>query len=656
MKPAASMLTQIDELPGEEIEFGIGDPRWVMRTQARLYSDVTTAIIREYSTNAYDAHVEAGNTAPIEVTLPSMMNNNCFVVRDKGVGMDLSIFKKIYTQFGVSPKRTDSTTNGMLGYGSKSGVAYTTAFSVTSVRNGCKIEGVIQRRPDWSIVLKVVSQTKTDEPNGTTITIPVHNVDEFNHKAKEFYKFWLPGRVLVNGVEPQHAVGEKITDNFYYSTQWNTSYVVMGNVAYRIANPDALFRNSKMSRVNFVAYVDDFKTDDGVQAVEFTPSREDLEYTEHTKNTLQSVINSFEQQIVAKAKADIDSAANHAEAFKAWKHWTDTLGKAMFEALTFKGDAFEPQFKINGYRYYKNSYTNSVQSIQSWGVEQMDNTMVVTEFGINMSSNAKAKAREFAKLKGWNVNYILFTAATKNGVVSKWISKDRFVTWEALKAAVPVAPKTHNGVNNNPNTGRVKGSWDYYTSNGFETQKPLPSTTTDLFYISVHYAKNWSVPALMESLNMRANAAVLVVPANRLPKLLRENPKIKEFTSHAKRQVVLDGGTLLCDKGKEVKNLSLNTRRWLSNMDVARLDDPRLAYYTDLIAREDELTKRYDDNLSLAQECKMRYTIKEYRSTDENYVTNTYPLLAGMSYYSIHNDVYVYMNAKFASESEKKNG
>ena len=159
MIPVKDTLVDFDSMPGEEISFGIGDPRWVMKTQADLYSDITTAIIREYSTNAYDAHVMAGNPNPIRVTLPSTLNT-FFVVEDDGVGMSMDLLRKVYTQFGVSDKRDSNKTNGMLGYGSKSGIAYTNQFSVTSVRDGVKIEGNIKRKPDWEIVLKIVSQTK----------------------------------------------------------------------------------------------------------------------------------------------------------------------------------------------------------------------------------------------------------------------------------------------------------------------------------------------------------------------------------------------------------------------------------------------------------------------------------------------------------------
>src|SRR5690606_8495790 len=162
MIPVKDSLIDVDTLPGKEIAFGIGDPRWVMKTQADLYSDITTAIIREYSTNAYDAHVMAGNPDPIEVTLPSVMDPY-FIVEDRGVGMNMETFERVYTQYGVSDKRESNDTNGMLGYGSKSGVAYTTQFEVTSVKDGVKIHGIVKRKPDWAIVLKVVSTTRTSD-------------------------------------------------------------------------------------------------------------------------------------------------------------------------------------------------------------------------------------------------------------------------------------------------------------------------------------------------------------------------------------------------------------------------------------------------------------------------------------------------------------
>lgn len=652
MIPVKDTLVDIDTLPGEEIEFGIGDPRWVMKTQADLYSDITTAIIREYSTNAYDAHVMAGNPDPIEVTLPSMMNP-FFVVEDKGVGMDVNIFRKIYTQFGVSDKRDSNTTNGMLGYGSKSGIAYTTQFSVTSVKNGIKTHGIIQRKPDWRIVLKVVSQTKTDEPNGTRISIPVHNWQEFTQKANDFYKFWLPGRVRVNGAEPVHHVGEKITEGLYYSKDWSTSYVVMGNVAYRIANPAALFRDSKMGSINFVAYVDDFKTEDGSAPVEFTPSREDLKYTDRTKATLQAVIDNFAKEIVDTAKAEIDAATSHAEAYEAWSKWTGVLGKRMFDDLEYKGDKFQPDFPVRATRYDARGYSYAVQQIRNWHVEQMSSTMVITDFGINLTSTHKKKVKEYAKLKDLKTTYFLFVAGDGSDIKSPWFERgERFVSWEDVKAALPKAPVVRNTASG---PGRVKGTFDFITPTMDEFEKELPKDQSNLFYITVQETKRFSARRIA---NMLFDGAwtVVILPQNRLAKFNRENPKVQSLIAYAQTKVVKNGGSLLCDDAKKVKDIEYTSRQWLSRMDLSKIDDPEIHRLRTLIKNEENLTKRYDENLALAGQVGMRYNVREHEPKHSTDLSKKYPLLSRLSYYSkIHSHVYVYMNAVHAAEKENKN-
>lgn len=645
MRPAPDTLTQIDELPGEEIKFGIGDPRWVMRTQAKLYSDVTTAIIREYSTNAYDAHVMAGHTDPIEVTLPNPMNP-FFVVKDHGVGMSMDLFRKVYTQFGVSDKRESNDTNGQLGYGSKSGVAYTNQFSVTSVRDGEKISGVIMRKPDWEIVLKVVSRVKTDEPNGTTITIPVHNVEEFNHKAKDFYKFWLPGRVLVNGKEPDHYVGKEITENLYYSNEWNKSFIVLGNVAYRINNPDALFYNTKMNRLNFVAYVDDYKTDDGAAPVEFVPSREDLEYSDRTKATLQAIVNEFENKILATAKAEVAAAANHAEAYNTWSEWTGSMGKALFANLEFNGDKFSSDFNIKAWRYATTRYSYSTQRINQWNVESMDKTMVVTGFTPkNLASDHKKKAKQYASINGWTLNYILFSE-DDGSIDSPWVDKTKFVDWETLKAALPKKPKQPRQA---VIGGRLAGSFDIINSLGRQNEQTI-SSTNDLYYIRVQDEKEWDVKNVLGLL--KSKATVVILGANRLDKFNRDYPMVKEFTEWAKSQVVVDGSSLLSDDAKKIRGIDYEARRWVNALDPTRLDDPEFADIRRLIKNEDALTEAYERNLTLARWCKMWYSVKEHRVTTDDSLMTRYPLLRSMSYGRPHDHVYIYLNAAYAAETE----
>lgn len=644
MIPVQSDILDIDEIPGEEIEFSIGDPRWMMRSQARMYSNREMAVAREYSTNAYDANVERFTrrglaVPPIKVTLPSMMNN-LFIVEDAGDGMSLDDLRNVYTKFGNSTKRDTNEANGIFGFGCKSALAYTSTFTVITVHDGTKIEAQVKRRDDWSIVMKIVATSRTTAPSGTKIVVPVHNWQEFTQKANDFYKFWLPGRVLVNGVEPVHSVGEKITDGLYHSKNWNTSYVVIANVPYRIENPQALFRNGKMQPVNFVAYVDN-------GSMEFTPNREALEYTEHTKAELQKVIDNFADSIVAKAKASITKAKTHAEAYEAWSKWGDVLGSAMFGDLTFKGDKFESSFIINAKRYHTRGGSYSTYSVRDWPVASMKNTMVVTEFGVECSSNAKAKAKKYATQMGWDFpTYILFTAASDPEIKSPWINRDKFVTWEHIKASLPKKPRVAGGGGRT----RVKGTFDYYAADRQYREEDIPDDK-NLYYIWVKDVKDKNICYWLTLAD--PDGVVVTLGINRIEKFKRENPKAKEFIAFAQSKVVKDTETLLSDEAKEVMSVGSDTRNWLAHLNLTKIKDKRLHHLADLVKRESLLLERYRNNEALAKQVGMWYNLKQY-SPVKHSIYDTYPLLRHLSSYgSVHEHVYLYIDAVNAAKEGK---
>ena len=97
-----------------------------------IYEDKIKAPIRELSTNAYDAHVEAGcPDKPFEVHLPNAIDPE-FRVRDYGVSMSHEDVMSLYTTYFGSNKRNSNSLNGCLGLGSKSPFAYTNQFWVTA--------------------------------------------------------------------------------------------------------------------------------------------------------------------------------------------------------------------------------------------------------------------------------------------------------------------------------------------------------------------------------------------------------------------------------------------------------------------------------------------------------------------------------------------
>lgn len=134
MKARASTVGEVFTLGGlEEGQFYLANVAKIISTVVNgLYSDKIRAPVREYCTNAYDAHLAAGKAdEPFLVQLPTRLDPT-FRVRDYGLGLDHAGVLRTFTGLGLSTKDTSNDMVGMLGYGSKSGFAYTNGFWVVA--------------------------------------------------------------------------------------------------------------------------------------------------------------------------------------------------------------------------------------------------------------------------------------------------------------------------------------------------------------------------------------------------------------------------------------------------------------------------------------------------------------------------------------------
>ena len=79
----------------------------------QLYSNKIAAVIREYSCNAADAHVEQGiPTKPFDVILPTAFVPE-LVIRDFGPGLCEDAIYGVYMVFGKSTEEHTNTQKGM---------------------------------------------------------------------------------------------------------------------------------------------------------------------------------------------------------------------------------------------------------------------------------------------------------------------------------------------------------------------------------------------------------------------------------------------------------------------------------------------------------------------------------------------------------------
>ncbi len=183
-----------DGKPIRHIDMTIMGPDEIrtMLEQSRdgFYSNKELAPLREYSTNARDAHIQAGcPNRPIEIHLPSKLEPE-LRIRDFGKGLTIDELEDVYFRYWKSTKRNSNELNGCLGIGAKSAFAYTAAYTVISWCNGMKIVATGQK-DGFADVIYHQPNTQS-EPDGIEIVIPIEQKDisKFFLEATELFKFW----------------------------------------------------------------------------------------------------------------------------------------------------------------------------------------------------------------------------------------------------------------------------------------------------------------------------------------------------------------------------------------------------------------------------------------------------------------------------------
>ena len=218
----------------------IGHIFGILRNQ--LYSNKPLAIIREYCTNAFDAHIDAGiPSRPIEVSFPTAFKNS-LTIRDFGKGLSESQVYDIFVSYGESTKRGTNEQVGMLGLGSKSAFCYVNDFTITSYHDGTK--SVYLAYIDETNIGKIskIAEEATSE-TGLAIDIVIKTIDlsQFRDVAGSFLAEFNPQPIVKNDDRVVNMLQREVEKSFIINTEeyaihnWGSnqkSCVRMGNVNY----------------------------------------------------------------------------------------------------------------------------------------------------------------------------------------------------------------------------------------------------------------------------------------------------------------------------------------------------------------------------------------------------------------------------------------
>ena len=370
-----------------------------------VYSNKLLCIIREYSTNSLDAHVlaeemgRAGmSTTQIEVHLPTKFSPE-LRIRDFGPGLTTKEIEDVYISLGESTKRTSNKYVGSLGFGCKSAFAYGDRFLVTSWVNGHKTvyNNVLDDNIPEGARCDIMAEAPCSaDESGIEICIPIrqNEIEECKKVALDFFKYWeiFPVMTGVTPEEIKESLSYKIKDPIFSGDNWTIypsrnsySYSVkgtalMGNVPYtldweliqRKLSSDAMLSGNESVIFDFIRSNNAMLTFE-IGELEFSVSRETLQYTDHTCSAIldrvRNIINSI-QKIIEKL---IKNATNIWEAKRIY-------GLIFGRHLQYEGDS---EYNFGGElsrleSYFKNKLMwkgiliggSSFKNIEKWGVEE----------------------------------------------------------------------------------------------------------------------------------------------------------------------------------------------------------------------------------------------------------------------------------------------
>ena len=277
---------------------------------ARQYSDPIKAILQELGANAADSHIRAGKEeVPFSVKLPNSLDPH-LRIRDYGVGMTEDVVYDVYINYMKSDKTSTNSETGCFGIGSKTPLAYADQFNITTYNDGIMTMYALVKSEDGVPELNEFGSWDTQEDNGVEISFSVKEDDfnKFSNRAVEVYKYFnTRPQVSGNGDFAYPERKEIISGDTWRINKGGYSdnaVVVMGNVAYPVDiwqfDYDSKERHFLHNNITIEVPIGDLNV---------TPSREALEYTDHTLKGISKAINRVMSEIadsigVRFAKAD----------------------------------------------------------------------------------------------------------------------------------------------------------------------------------------------------------------------------------------------------------------------------------------------------------------------------------------------------------------
>ena len=566
----------------------------IMGILTNMYEDAEMASIREYAVNALDAHIEAGQSRPIEVTTPTALRP-VLTIQDWGVGLSPADVRDIYSRYGASTKRDTDEQTGGLGIGCKAALAYCDQFTLRAVKDGEAIHVQIGRDAEGGGTMTVIDAGPTNDPNGVLVSIPAPRDNDLAAKAADLFRYWDEGTVLLNGKAPasvwaegedRYALTEDVTviedSEGSYGYGYRTAapaVIVQGGVPYEAELEDA----PRMSGVRIVARVP-------IGSVHFAPSREALMDTPATKATLASVTETVTRERLRAPQREVDAADSRGDALARFarvcgllNHWPDNVtwnGETLPAEIQPTNPAARfwhvPAHNNRSWRGAKSEHSRPARL----GLAQAGGSAWVLGFSNQTwSKTMREKLDSYVAANNGvtdpgRESYIL-TADRK--VPSDWLVGLTTIKWEDVKNwRDPNAPKAQRKAR-----GKFAGTYPAYAPDGtYHAEYPAADLdkAAHVFWTPSTYELNKRVHDRLRS--AYKGCALVRVTGGRLDKFKRLFPNARAVQAGF-REAADRWASGLTDSERRaitfLKSVDHATRTILADLDHAELRDPELS-------------------------------------------------------------------------------
>tara|TARA_B100001094_G_scaffold70371_2_gene66816 strand:- start:1015 stop:3264 length:2250 start_codon:yes stop_codon:yes gene_type:complete len=398
--------------------------------RSKIYSNKWLAVLREYLTNAVDAHVEAGLLAyQVELTLPTL-SSPTLIIRDFGKGLSEEDVREMYIMYGSSTKRQSNDYTGCLGIGCKAAFAYTDTFTVTSYQNGNRstYNAVITDGGEGSIYC--IDSSDTNDMDGIEIKVPVRTEDIENFKREAFGilpYFDTPPRLINEDMEyptldiidagTNWRLKKDTSGSHGYHRNHGKATAVMGNIPYKL-EVDKMGNTEHSDIIECSNIIINFP----LGSLDIAANRESLEYTPRTISNINIEAERVIKDLATKLQVKISNCKNlwdaSLKAHEVTKNLPYGIANKVFDAMRFNNERLKRKFRFpcsvtrhyRKHRYRANDYANAKEDTSLIGVDE-HSTVCIYDVRELSSVQATMRVRTLQANSNWDKEKVFYAIA-----------------------------------------------------------------------------------------------------------------------------------------------------------------------------------------------------------------------------------------------------